>query len=129
MFDSSTIFWLVIAALGGLCVAGIWLVFLRPVPRQGAAGVITQKTFKPASTRWIAPVGQRTNFGTPTSMPVTEAYIFTIRTDDRNADAIVSLNTTASERFAVGQRVSIDYEERGFGSLWRRVYVLNMRPE
>ncbi len=120
-------FWLLIAALGGLCALSIWFVFLRPVPRQSAAGVITEKTFKPASTRWIQPVGQRNNFWVPVAMPITEGYIFTVHLDDHGADAMISLNTTASEHFAVGQRVRIDYEERGLGTLWRRVYMLDMK--
>ena len=126
-FDPSTTLWLAIAAVGGLCALGIWFVFLRPVPRQTAAGVITQKTFKPASTHWVQPTGQRTNFWMPVAMPVTECYVFTIRPDGHAVEAIFSLNTTAAEYFQVGQRVSIDYEERGIPPIWKRAYVIDMK--
>jgi hypothetical protein len=126
--DPSTIFWLIIAAVGAVFALGIWYVFVRPVPRQSADGVITQKTFKPASTYWQQPTGNRTNFWTPVGIPIAECYVFSIRLDDRPVEAIFSLNTTAAESFETGQRVSIDFEERGIPLVWKRVYVVEMKP-
>ena len=54
--------------------------------------------------------------------------MFSIRLDDRPVEAIFSLNTTAAESFETGQRVSIDFEERGIPLVWKRVYVVEMKP-
>ena len=124
--DPSTIFWLIIAAVGAVFALGIWYVFVRPVPRQSADGVITQKTFKPASTYWQYPGGQRTNFWTPTAIPIAACYVFAIRVDGQPAQAFYALNTTAAKAFEVGQRVKISYETRGLPPLWERVYVMDM---
>jgi hypothetical protein len=105
----------------------IWWVFLRPVPRQTASGVITQKTFKPASTYWQYPGGERTNFWTPTAIPIAECYVFTVRVEGQPVEAYFALNTTAAKSFEVGQGVTISYERRGLPPLWERVYVMDMR--
>jgi hypothetical protein len=52
--------------------------------------------------------------------------VFSIRLDDRPVEAIFSLNATASECFDTGQRVSIDFEERGIPLVWKR--VVDMKP-
>jgi hypothetical protein len=126
--DAPSLRWLLVAAVGATFALGVWFVFLRPVAQHTAEGVITRKVFKPADTYWQQPTGQRTNFWMPTRIPIAECYVFTIRLDSQPVDAVFSLNTTASEGFAVGRRVSINYEERGLGVFWQRVYVLDMRP-
>lgn len=68
----------------------------------------------------------RTNFWTPAKIPIAVCYVFTIRVEGRPVEAYFSLNTTASKAFAVGQKVQIEYEERGIPPLWQRVYVMNM---
>ena len=97
MLDTGTTFWLVLAAFFALLTLGIWWVFLRPVPRQTAVGVITGKTFKPASTYWQYPGGERTNFWTPTAIPIAECYVFTIRVEGQPVEAYFALNTTAAK--------------------------------
>jgi hypothetical protein len=126
--DISTLFWLTVAAFFALLTLGIWWVFLRPVERKTALGVITEKTHKGPSVTWQQPTGIRTNFWMPTRIPLAECYIFSIRLEGMPVAAIFSLNTTAAEQFNVGQSVAIDYEERGIPLIWKRVYVLDMKP-
>ena len=105
-----------------------WFVFLRPVPRQTISGAITRKTFKPSSTYWQYPTGNRAGFWTPAQIPIAEGYVFVIEVKGQPADAFYFLNTTAAKAFEVGQRVEIDFEERGIPPIWHRVYVMDMRP-
>jgi hypothetical protein len=98
----------------------LWFVFLRPVERKTAQGVITHKIFKPAGQYVQYPVGM------PSRIPIAECYVFTIQVDDLAADVAVALNTLASEEYTVGQKVKIQYEERSLAGIWRRVYVTQM---
>jgi hypothetical protein len=81
----------------------------------------------PAGTKWIHPVGQRTNFWTPTAFPVAEGYEFTCRLDDGSAEAVAVLGVGMAERFEVGQPITIVYQHRNFGPFWQRTYVLGMQ--
>ena len=117
-------------ALGLVCALAAlatWFVFLRPVPRLTVFGVITQRIFKPASTYWQYPTGIRDGFWTPAQIPIAECYVFAIKVEGQPSDAFFSLNTTAAKSFDVGQKVEIDYEERGVPLIWKRVYVMDMR--
>ncbi len=107
-------------------ILAVWFVFLRPVPRRTGVGIITAKIFKPAGVYYQFPTGDRTNFFTPTRIPISECYVFTIRVDGQPLPAMFSLNTTAAERFDVGQKVSIAYEVRGVPLIWKVACVLEM---
>lgn len=116
-------------AFAGICALlflVLWFVFLRPVERKTAQGVITHKIFKPAGQYVQYPVGMRSAFFTPSRIPIAECYVFTIQVDDLAADVAVALNTLASEEYTVGQKVKIQYEERSLAGIWRRVYVTQM---
>ena len=101
------------------------------VPRRPARGVVTQKIFKPASTYWQQPTGMRNGFWTPVRIPIAESFVFAVRLDeqggDRPGEAWYSANVVEAEAFEVGQRVEIEYEQRGVPGLWKRVYVVDMR--
>jgi hypothetical protein len=127
MLNAGDFVWLVVAAIGACCALGIWFVFLRPVPTQTASAIIVDKRFRPAGTKWIHPVGQRTNFWTPTAFPVAEGYEFTCRLDDGSAEAVAVLGVGMAERFEVGQPITIVYQHRNFGPFWQRTYVLGMQ--
>jgi hypothetical protein len=99
------------------------LLGLRPAP-----AVITAKTNKEPRVTRQQPTGIRTNFWMPTRIPLAECYLFIIRLEAMPVHAIFSLNTTAAEPFNVGQRVAIEYEERGIPLNWKRVYVQDMKP-
>jgi hypothetical protein len=114
---------LVFALIAGL----IWFTFLRPVPVQTAVGIIRSKSFKPAGEYWQQPVGNRDGFWTATRIPIAECYIFGIQVDGRAGEARASLNIVTAQAFNVGQRVQIEYVERGLPLIWKRVYVTEMR--
>ena len=106
----------------------LWLVFLRPASASTAIGTIRSKTYRPAGTYTQFQPGVDRGFRTPTEIPIAESYVFEIAIDGRSDPLRYSLNTTASERFSVGQRVWVEYEERSLLPFWRRVFVLEMRP-
>lgn len=54
--------------------------------------------------------------------------VLEIAIDGRDGSASYALNTAASRRFSVGQRVRVKYVERGFELFWRRVHVLELGP-
>src|SRR5690242_8515390 len=58
MLESIPPFWLFLATffLGSLSLM-IWWVFLRPVERKAAVGMITQKTYKGPGETWQQPTG------------------------------------------------------------------------
>ena len=114
------------AAIFGALALLMWFVFLRPVERKTAHGVITNKIFKPAGQYVQYPVGLRSAFFAPSRIPIAECYVFTIQVDELAADVGVALNTLAAEGYDVGQRVKIEYQERSLPGIWRRVYVLQM---
>jgi hypothetical protein len=116
-----------IALLFALIAGLIWFTFLRPVPVQTAAGIIRSKSFKPAGEYWQQPAGNRDSFWTATRIPIAECYIFGIQVDERAGEARASLNTIESQAFNVGQRVRIEYVERGLPLIWKRVYVTGMK--
>jgi hypothetical protein len=114
---------LVFASMAGL----VWFTFLRPVPVRMAVGVVRSKSFKPAGEYWQQPVGNRDGFWTASRIPIAECYIFGIQVDGRVGEARVSLNTVESQAFDIGQRVQIEYVERGLPLIWKRVYITGMK--
>ncbi|MGO9109810.1 MAG: hypothetical protein ACLP9L_11310 [Thermoguttaceae bacterium] len=117
------------AAILAFLALGIWAVFLRPVPRRTTRAVIAAKTFKPAGEYWQwQAAGDDRNFRTPTRIPIAECYVFTLRADDLPGDVIYGVNTIAANAFEVGQAVEIQYQKRALPGIWRRYYVLDMKP-
>ena len=111
-----------------LLVAGsIWLVFLRPVPRLSAKGVITSKNYKPPGEYSQFPAGDRAGFRQPTRIPIAEGYLIEIAIEDSKESVIALLNSTEAQWYEVGTRVVFDYEERGVPLLWKRIYVLSVQ--
>jgi hypothetical protein len=125
--DSTTLLIIAAALLAAVAVL-LWWVFLRPVVRHTALGVITAKTFRPDGTHWQYHPGSDRGFRTPTRIPIAAAYVFRIHVEGLPADVRYALNTVAAERYDVGQQVAIEYEERGLAGLWRRVSVTDMKP-
>jgi hypothetical protein len=114
------------AAICALVAAAMWLAFLRPVEQKTAQGLITHKIFKPAGQYIQYPVGMRENFYTPSTIPIAECYVFVIHVDGLESDVGYALNTVAAQDFEVGQKVSIQYQERSLPLVWKRVYVTQM---
>lgn len=116
------------AAIFGVVGIIIWFVFLRPANEQTDLGTIRTKTFRSAGTYTQYQPGAERGFRTPTEIPIAEVYVFVILLNRQDEPVTYSLNTTASERFSVGQRVRVKYIERSLGPFWRRIYVLDMEP-
>ena len=107
----------------------MWLVFLRPAATKAAQGVITYKVLKPAGQYVQYPTFTGGSFYTPNIIPIAECYVFVIQVDPLAASLGYSLNTVASARFEVGQKVNIQYQERGLPGIWRRIYVTSMSAQ
>lgn len=121
---------LILVALLFALIAGLlWFAFLRPVPVQTALGVIRSKSYKPAGEYWQQPVGNREGFWTPTRIPIAECYVFGILVEGRPGEARIARNTVEARAFNVGQRVQIEYVERGLPPIWKRIYVSDMKPQ
>ena len=118
---------IVVASLFALTAGLIWFVFLRPAPVQTALGVIHSKSYKPAAEYWQQPVGNRDGFWTPTRIPIAECYIFGIQVEGQAGEARIARNTVEAQAFNVGQRVQIEYVERGLPLIWKRIYVTDMK--
>jgi hypothetical protein len=118
---------LTLAGLFALASLLIALAFVRPVPRQTAAGIITAKDFKPADTyTHVQMTGRRNGFYSTTTIPIAECYVFTLGVEGWPEDARYALNTIAAKEFQVGQKVNIIYEVRSLPLFWKRVYVVDM---
>ncbi len=117
---------LIIAVFFAIVLIAIWAVFLRPVPVQKAAGTIKYKIFKPAGEYVQYPVGVNRGFMLPNKIPIAESNIFGIQVDGSGEVVGYALNTVASKKFEVGNRVQIEYQGRKLPFVWRRLYVLDM---
>ena len=106
----------------------IWFAMLRPVPVRTASGVVRCKTFKAAGEYLQYPVGDRSNFRTPTRIAMPEHYVLEIAVDGRSDQFRYAVNGTAATAFEVGQRVTLEFQTRGLPPFWRRIYVLDAQP-
>jgi hypothetical protein len=121
--------WLAVCGFFAVLAVLLWFFFVRPVPSQWLTGTIASKTFKPAGTYWQYPPGIRQGFRTANAIPIAESFVFEIEVPELPGPAFLGLNVVASEGFGVGQRVRIEVIERNVPGVWRRVYVLDMKPE
>ena len=115
-----------VAAITLLGAGLAWYIFVRPVPRRSAEGVITKKTFVPARdlSGWLAG-GRRESF-TRRSVPIPDGYRFEIQVGGSSQLMTFWLEATAAKHFIVGEAVHVVYEERGLRPFWKRVYVRQM---
>ncbi len=109
------------SALLLLLAGGIWFVFVRPVPRHWAQGVIVSKSYKPPGVYTQYEPGDRQGFCQPTRIPIAEGFVVEIDIDDAQGSVISLLNTVEATRYEVGSRVAFEYEQRGIPLLWKRV--------
>lgn len=92
-----------------------------------ANGVITGKTFKPASLYRQYPSRSRPGSGEPSEIPIAEAFVFEIAVEGLSETVRYPLNTIAARKFSIGQKVEIDYVKRAIMSLRKRIFVREMR--
>jgi hypothetical protein len=109
-----------------LFAAVMWFVFLRPVERRTARGVITHKIFKAAGQYVQYPVGMRDSFYSPSTIPIAESYVFMIHVEGLSREVGYSLNSIAGREYEVGQKVNLEYQERSIPLVWKRVYATQM---
>jgi hypothetical protein len=99
---------------------------LRAAETKTAAGVISGKIYKPASTYKQYPAGKRGGFSGPAEIPVAESVVFEIKVE-RLGTVRYSTNTIAAKDFDIAQKVEIEYVKRAIIPLRTRIYVKEMR--
>lgn len=111
-----------------LVAGGIWLVFLRPVPKHSGNGVIVRKTYKPPGVYTQFQPGDRKGFRQPTYIPIAEGYVVEIKTPHSDEPFLATLNSTEAQWYDVGTHVDFEYQRRGIPGIWQRTYVLAVKP-
>lgn len=101
--------------------AFLYFAFLHPADIRSGRGTITSKVFLAGEDGKVPP-----------------HYRLTIRLEAGEEEGAArgdggrilgqGLDTVAARLFAVGQKVTVKYEERGVPLLWRRAYVKELRP-
>ena len=113
----------VLAAFAGI----MWFAFIRQVPEQTAFATIVSKGDIAGGTY----VQQRTTNNVPTTpnmIEIAPANSFELKVDGRDDPVVASFNTTKSKSFNVGQRVRIQFVQRGIPPVWKRITVTEMTP-
>jgi len=105
----------------------IWLAFLRPVPVRSAVGVVRSRALAPAGEYVQYQPGSRSSFHTPTTISMPEHYVLGIQLDGHRTEMRYAANPVEASNFAVGQRVSVEYQERGLPPFWRRSYITDLK--
>lgn len=119
-------FYIIATIVFAIAFLTIWLVFLRPVPVQAAAGAIRGKTFRESGTYWQGHHGLNRGFRTPTPIEIAEAYVFEIDVAGMPRPLRYALNTVASEEFSIGDTVHVRYQTVGVPPFWTRSYVVGI---
>lgn len=111
------------------CLAGLAIgcAFFGSGEPRLSVGTIKDKFDRAASTYTQYPVGADRGFRTPNSISIAESVVFEIVIEGREEPVRYSTNTVDAQRFTVGQKVTIEYVERGIPLIWKRVYVTNMQ--
>lgn len=122
-------FYIIITIAFAIAFLAIWFVFLRPVPMQTATGAIRGKTFRESGTYWQGQHGLSRGFRTPTPIEIAQAYVFEIEVAEMPVLLRYALNPTASEHFAIGDTVYVEYQTVGLPPFWTRSYVVGMEAE
>lgn len=115
-----------VLALGLGAVA--FLAFLRPVRSVSGSGTLGKKAFVPSHTisRYQASSAATRQSWTQEKFTIPDSYVFDIQIDGVAEPIRFSLEKSAGERFQVGQRVRVKYQERGIPLFWKRIMVLEM---
>ena len=117
---------LFLAVLVLLSAGAMWHALVRPVPRQAAAGVIASKTFQPAHTVKRLQGGARRESWTQEEFRVPDGYVFQLNVDGLPAPVYYSCDARAAARYEVARKVMVQYEERGFPLMSKRIRVIRM---
>jgi len=113
-----------------LVAAGLWYVFVRPVPTKRGTGLITACRYLPAQTversvprlmRSLEYMPRHTRYSLP------DRYVYQIRLDRAGIEAVYASPTGNEAEFEVGRRVKLVYQERYIPLRGRRIFVKEMR--
>ena len=121
-------FYIITAIIFAIGFLAIWFVFLRPVPIQTATGTIRGKAFREGGVYWQGHQGLSRGFRTPTPIEIAEAYVFQIEVGGLPEPLTYALNTVASDSFAVGDVVHVEFQTVGVPPFWTRSYVREIQP-
>jgi len=116
--------WTIIALVCAVVSGATWFAFLRPVRIQQAAAVIQQKTHKLGGTYWQQQVGVNRGFRTAIPISVAECFVLELHSDELGRSGFFSIDPSESEKYAVGQRVVIDYQRHGLPLIGYKITVL-----
>jgi hypothetical protein len=117
---------LFLAVLVLLSAGATWYALVRPVPQQAATGVIASKTFQPAHTIKRFQGGAGRESWTQEEFRVPDGYVFQLDVDGSPPPVYYSCDARASAGYEVGQKVRVEYEERGFPLMSKRIRVIGM---
>jgi len=115
-----------LAAAATLLSAAIWYGFVRPADRVRGGGVITGKTFVPAHTIKRLQAGANRQVWTEEQFRVPDSYLFQLSVEDVPTVVQYSLDALSAKQFEVGQKVTVQYEVRGFPLMSKRIRVTGM---
>ncbi len=116
---------LFVATIGMLLSGVMWYAFVRPVPQISGSGIITSKTFQPAHTIKRFQGGARREVWTEEEIRVPDSYVFQLSLDGLPTTVQYSLDALAAKEYEAGQKVRVQYEERGFPLMSKRVHYQN----
>ena len=117
---------LFLAVLVLLSAGAMWYALVRPVPRQAATGVIASKTFQPAHNIKRFPGGAGRESWTQEEFRVPDGYVFQFDAGGLAAPVYYSCDARVAAGYEVGQKVRVEYEERGFPLMSKRIRVIGM---
>ncbi len=107
--------------------AGIWYVFIRPVPLHQASGQVIDMIYKPAGKYWqYQPSGTQRGFNTPTAITTNEGYILTIRIDGVATLGKALVSKLDKDTYRVGDQVKVEYVQRGVPGIWARINIIKV---
>lgn len=112
----------IMAGLGLILAAGIWLVLVRPVRVRSDLGTIVGKTFQPSRAYTRVRSGPRRELWSAEKVQIPDSYVFAIRLDD-GSEVHYRLDAAAAAEFNIGQKVKVRLEERSIPLFWKRMFV------
>lgn len=125
-FGLNPLLLLAMAALATVFAVAMWYGYARPRSPVSATGTITDKTFLPAHAVKGYFGGARRENWTEWRVQVPDSYLFQIHSEQLPSGVQYSLPVAQAKRFAVGQKVSIQYVVQGIPGLSRKIQVTQM---
>lgn len=114
-----------------IIISSLVIVFLFLLNNSGgdvlaSKALIKEKIYEDESIYSRSNAGINRGFQNPTNIKMAPKYIFVLQIEGEDQLVSYSLNTILSDRFKVGQNVSVKYIKKNILGLWGRVQVLEM---